>query len=93
MHNDNINKYPILGRVRELKMYLEMLKERHRKYKNEILDDGEGATGLLIRGEARQGLTRVLDEIIYITPAEIPVNRFLMIKNDLTVSIGLLIRN
>lgn len=87
MHNENINKYPILGRVKELKQYLEMLKERIRKFKKEIIDDEDGVAGLLIRGEARQGLTRVLDEMIYITPAEIPVNRFMMIKNDVTVSI------
>ena len=36
----------------------------------------------LIKGEARQGKTRVLDEIVYTTPEDIPVNRFKLTKAD-----------
>lgn len=40
---------------------------------------------LLIKGEARQGKSRLLDEIVYITPPEILVNKFTLTEKDLKV--------
>lgn len=37
---------------------------------------------LLIRGEARQGKTRLLNEMVYVTPRDIPINRFILTNRD-----------
>lgn len=44
-------------------------------------------TCLHVKGDARQGMTRLLDEIVYITPKQIPVNRFTLSKKDKKVNI------
>lgn len=42
-------------------------------------------TCLHLKGGARQGLTRLLDEIVYITPSQIPLNRFTLAKKNRNV--------
>lgn len=37
---------------------------------------------LLIRGDARQGKTRLLSELVYVTQKEIPVNRIALTNRD-----------
>ena len=37
---------------------------------------------LVIKGEARQGKTRLLDELVYITPETISVNKILLTKKN-----------
>ncbi|RZC42671.1 adenylate cyclase type 10-like [Asbolus verrucosus] len=79
-HDDvhRINACPLLGRQESMKLYRRLLEmcwaatqPREQQYKM-----------LLIQGEARQGKTRLLDELIYTTPSEIPVNRFNLTLTD-----------
>lgn len=37
---------------------------------------------LVIKGEARQGKTRLLDECIYVTPAHIPISKLTLSSKD-----------
>ncbi|KAJ3648251.1 hypothetical protein Zmor_020069 [Zophobas morio] len=73
-----INARPLLGREEKLEIYKNLIQKyvsakniREQQYKM-----------LLIKGEARQGKTRLLDEIVYITPEEIPVIRFSLTTKD-----------
>ena len=78
-----INARPLLGREEKLEIYKNLIQKyvsakniREQQYKM-----------LLIKGEARQGKTRLLDEIVYITPEEIPVIRFSLTTKDQKVGL------
>ncbi|XP_044263925.1 adenylate cyclase type 10-like isoform X1 [Tribolium madens] len=73
-----INACPLLGRVSKLKLYQHLLQQctqsstgNEQQYKM-----------FLIRGEPRQGKTRLLDEFVYITPSHIPVHKLTMAMKD-----------
>ncbi|XP_044265856.1 adenylate cyclase type 10-like isoform X2 [Tribolium madens] len=79
--HDNVNKVdacPLLGRERKIKLF------------KQLLDNCVNATDikeqqykmLLISGDARQGKTRLLDELVYITPSNIPVSKVVLTESD-----------
>lgn len=84
----NIHKYPILGRDGELQLYLRMLRSAQEMFRkeNKMGYQVNRHTSLLIRGDARQGLTRMLDEMVYCTPPDVPINRFSLNSQDRNVS-------
>lgn len=82
-----MSRFPLLGRDDELKLYRRLLFECLEVSKWW----GKKAVGLemlnhhnvlLVRGDARQGKTRLLNELVYCTQKDIPVNRFLLTNRD-----------
>lgn len=69
-----INASPLLGRTDKLKLYHSLL-NKYLKPKA----DPEYRMFLLV-GEARQGKSRLIDELVYITPEEVPVIKLIMRK-------------
>ncbi|XP_068895089.1 adenylate cyclase type 10-like isoform X2 [Tenebrio molitor] len=74
-----INACPLLGRTEKLKLYKRLLET----YFTATNTNEQQYKMLLIKGEARQGKSRLLDEIVYITPPEILVNKFTLTEKDL----------
>lgn len=76
-----------MGRDDELRLYYHSLINCLKSGKDHSTHESVNfVTCLHIKGDPRQGLTRLLDEIVYITPKEIPVNRFTLNKNNRKVS-------
>lgn len=42
-------------------------------------------TTLVMKADARQGLTRLIEEMAYVTPKEVPINRFCLHAVDKNV--------
>lgn len=82
-----VNKFPILGRDKELAIYLNNLDIFNDQFRTSLdfQEPTELTTCILINGRARQGATRLLDEIVYLTPTSIPINRFTLEANDANV--------
>jgi adenylate cyclase 10 len=68
----------MLGRTEKLKMYERIL---HHCLRASSINEQQYKM-LLIKGEARQGKTRILDEIVYVTPANVAVNSFILTEKD-----------
>ncbi|KAJ3648253.1 hypothetical protein Zmor_020070 [Zophobas morio] len=73
-----VNPRPLLGRAENLKIYKQLLE----RFQSTTTVDEQQYKMLLIRGEARQGKTRLLDELVYITPEEILISRFTLTPKD-----------
>ncbi|XP_060536145.1 adenylate cyclase type 10-like [Cylas formicarius] len=76
----SISTRPLLGREKELDLYLHLF-ELARKCGKETRED-EFFGMLVVQGESRQGKTRLLEEMTYCTDRSIPVNRFTLTKSD-----------
>ncbi|KYB27283.1 Adenylate cyclase type 10-like Protein [Tribolium castaneum] len=77
-HVNKVNACPLLGRERNIKLYKQLLdKCLHSTDSNE-----PQYKMLLISGDARQGKTRLLDELVYLTPSEIPVSKVVLTELD-----------
>lgn len=82
-----MNRFPLLGRNGEIRLYKKVLYEcievsKQKGKKVTALEMLNHHNMLLIHGDARQGKTRLLNELVYVTPREIPVNRFLLTNRD-----------
>lgn len=73
---------PLLGREQEINLYLHLYKIAKECSRAENKQDDEFFGMLLIQGESRQGKTRLLEELIYVTDSETPICRFTLTKAD-----------
>ncbi|XP_022909660.1 adenylate cyclase type 10-like [Onthophagus taurus] len=76
---EEINKYPLLGRDEHLILYLKMIQSAEELYKRRQTGFHDGLrtyshhNTLIISGDARQGKCRLLDELVYLNPKNIPM--------------------
>ncbi|KAJ8667553.1 hypothetical protein QAD02_009216 [Eretmocerus hayati] len=74
-HVLSLNKYPLLGRDAELRIFYDMFWSLLNKDSKGRPDESENKSNVLIlRGEPRIGKTRLLEEYTHITPEDVPVN-------------------
>lgn len=76
-----------MGRDDEMRLYKKLLNEcievsRLKGKKVIALEMLNHHNLLLLRGEPRQGKTRLLNELVYATDRKIPINRFLLTNRD-----------
>lgn len=68
----------MLGRQRECNLYKELLSD----WLKNLKIDGQKTKMFCIKGEARQGKTRLLEELIFITPNSIPLIKVHLQEKD-----------
>lgn len=84
-----VSPFPLLGRETEIELYLQLLERREadmKKIHSEADFVTDYSNAILFRGEPRQGKTRLLDELVFLTPASIPVHRITLLPRDAAVS-------
>lgn len=79
-----------MGRNDKIRLYKKVLNEclelaKSKRVQATVLEKLNHHNLLLMRGEARQGKTRLLNELVYVTPKDIPVNRFFLTNRDTKV--------
>lgn len=73
-----ISPWPLLGRQQECNIYKDLISD----WINSSKLITQKTKMFLIKGDARQGKTRLLEELLYITPSSIPVIRVHLQEKD-----------
>lgn len=79
------NAAPLLGRDQEVDLYKTLL-EQAREYSAPKVQDLIFCNMLIIQGVHRQGKTRMLEELMYVTDSTIPMLRFNLTYAEYEVS-------
>lgn len=79
-----------MGRDKEIKLYQKILNEcievsKLKGKKAMTLQMLNHHNMLLVKGDARQGKSRLINELVYATEEDIPINRFLLTNRDTKV--------
>lgn len=81
----SISPFPLLGREQELDLYNTLVKRAkelcHRDNSTQYF-----FKMLIIRGDFRQGKTRLLEEVLYASDPHIPIHTFILTAYDRDVS-------
>lgn len=79
-----VRHFPLLSRDEEVRLY--------KRYVSNVLMSEEKTQGnapvhnmLLYQGTARQGKTRLLEELVFACPSQFPVNSFALNQDDYEV--------
>ncbi|XP_043285633.1 adenylate cyclase type 10-like [Venturia canescens] len=80
-----LNQHPVLGREKELKMFIELLSKIIEFWEAKKIGIPTPKNTLIIRGEPRMGKSRLLDAINHTIPTEIARNHITLVSSDYQV--------
>ncbi|XP_018579406.1 adenylate cyclase type 10-like [Anoplophora glabripennis] len=80
----SISPFPLLGREQQLDLYNNLLKRAMDLFRTDTVDQLFNV--LIVRGNFRQGKTRLLEEILFTSDPSIPINTFTLTPDDRDIS-------